>query len=36
VKALVFTGPGVLELQDVAEPEVAEGDVLVQASASRR
>jgi threonine dehydrogenase-like Zn-dependent dehydrogenase len=30
VKALVFTGPGVLELQDVAEPEVAEGDVLVQ------
>jgi len=26
----VFTGPGVLELQDVAEPEVAEGDVLVQ------
>lgn len=26
----MFTGPGVLELQDVAEPEVAEGDVLVQ------
>lgn len=30
MKALVFTGPGVLEVQDVAEPEVAEGDVLVQ------
>jgi threonine dehydrogenase-like Zn-dependent dehydrogenase len=29
VKALVFTGPGKLELQDVAEPEVADGDVLV-------
>jgi threonine dehydrogenase-like Zn-dependent dehydrogenase len=29
VKALVFTGPGVLEMQDVAEPGVADGDVLV-------
>jgi len=29
VKALVFTGPGRVELRDVPEPEVAGGDVLV-------
>jgi 2-desacetyl-2-hydroxyethyl bacteriochlorophyllide A dehydrogenase len=29
VKALVFTGPGRMEMQDVPEPEVADGDVLV-------
>jgi threonine dehydrogenase-like Zn-dependent dehydrogenase len=29
VKALVFTGPGMLELRDVPEPDVADGDVLV-------
>jgi len=34
VKALVFTGPGTLELLDVAEPEVADGEVLVQVRAA--
>ena len=29
MKALVFTGPGALELHDVPEPELADGDVLV-------
>jgi threonine dehydrogenase-like Zn-dependent dehydrogenase len=29
VKALVFTGPGALEMHDVPEPELADGDVLV-------
>ncbi|WP_187414718.1 alcohol dehydrogenase catalytic domain-containing protein [Nonomuraea sp. PA05] len=29
MKALVFTGPGVVEPQDVPEPEVARGEVLV-------
>jgi threonine dehydrogenase-like Zn-dependent dehydrogenase len=29
VKALVFTGPGSVEMQDVPEPEPADGDVLV-------
>jgi threonine dehydrogenase-like Zn-dependent dehydrogenase len=29
VKALVFTGPGLLELHDVPEPEVSDGEVLV-------
>ncbi len=29
MKALVFTGPGRLELQDVPEPQAAEGEVLV-------
>ncbi len=29
MKALVFTGPGMLELRDVPEPDVADGDVLV-------
>ncbi len=29
MKALVFTGPGVVELQDVPEPRVAAGEVLV-------
>ena len=34
MKALVFTGPGTLELLDVAEPEVADGEVLVQVRAA--
>ena len=29
MKALVFTGPGALEMHDVPEPELADGDVLV-------
>jgi threonine dehydrogenase-like Zn-dependent dehydrogenase len=29
VKALVFTGPGALEMHDVPEPELADGEVLV-------
>jgi threonine dehydrogenase-like Zn-dependent dehydrogenase len=29
MKALVFTGPGAVEMRDVPEPEVAEGDILV-------
>jgi threonine dehydrogenase-like Zn-dependent dehydrogenase len=29
MKALVFTGPGTVEMQDVPEPEVASGDVLI-------
>ena len=29
MKALVFTGPGAVEVLDVPEPEVAEGEVLV-------
>jgi threonine dehydrogenase-like Zn-dependent dehydrogenase len=29
VRALVFTGPGAMELLDMPEPDVAEGDVLV-------
>jgi len=29
VKALVFTGPGALEMHDVPEPELTDGDVLV-------
>ena len=29
MKALVFTGPGMLELHDVPEPEVSDGEVLV-------
>jgi len=35
VKALVFTGPGTLELLDVGEPEVADGEVLVHVRAAR-
>jgi threonine dehydrogenase-like Zn-dependent dehydrogenase len=34
VKALVFTGPGTLELLDVGEPEVADGEILVQVRAA--
>ena len=34
MKALVFTGPGTLELLDVAEPEVADGEVLVHVRAA--
>ena len=34
MKALVFTAPGTLELLDVAEPEVADGEVLVQVRAA--
>jgi threonine dehydrogenase-like Zn-dependent dehydrogenase len=29
MKALVFTGPGAVEMREVPEPEMAEGDVLV-------
>jgi len=29
MKALVFTGPGTVQMQDVPEPEVAPGDVLI-------
>jgi threonine dehydrogenase-like Zn-dependent dehydrogenase len=29
MKALVFTGPGTVEVLDVPEPEVADGEVLV-------
>lgn len=29
MKALVFTGPGTVEMQDVPEPVVADGDVLI-------
>jgi threonine dehydrogenase-like Zn-dependent dehydrogenase len=34
VKALVFTGPGTVELLDVGEPEVANGEVLVHVRAA--
>jgi len=34
VKALVFTGPGTVELLDVPEPDPAPGDVLVQVRAA--
>ena len=34
MKALVFTGPGTLELLDVGEPEVAAGEVLVHVRAA--
>ncbi|HUR04881.1 MAG TPA: alcohol dehydrogenase catalytic domain-containing protein [Nonomuraea sp.] len=34
MKALVFTGPGVVELQDAPEPEVGAGEVLVHVTAS--
>ncbi|MBU2693675.1 zinc-binding dehydrogenase [Pimelobacter sp. 30-1] len=34
MKALVFTGPGVVELQDVAEPVAGEGEVEIQVVAS--
>lgn len=34
MKALVFTGPGTLEVLDVAEPEVAGGEVLVHVRAA--
>ncbi len=34
MKALVFTGPGRLELQDVPEPQAADGDVLVHVRAA--
>jgi threonine dehydrogenase-like Zn-dependent dehydrogenase len=34
VKALVFTGPGTVELLDVGEPEVADGEVLVHVRAA--
>ena len=29
MRALVFTGPGAVELRDVPEPQLAEGDVLI-------
>ena len=34
MKALVFTGPGTLELLDAGEPEVADGEVLVHVRAA--
>jgi threonine dehydrogenase-like Zn-dependent dehydrogenase len=36
VKALVFTAPGTVELLDVGEPEVADGEVLVHVLAAGR
>ncbi|MFI0419615.1 alcohol dehydrogenase catalytic domain-containing protein [Spongiactinospora sp. 9N601] len=34
MRALVFTGPGTVEMRDVAEPEVGAGEVLVHVMAS--
>jgi threonine dehydrogenase-like Zn-dependent dehydrogenase len=34
VRALVFTAPGVVEMQDVDEPQPAEGDVVVEVKGS--
>jgi threonine dehydrogenase-like Zn-dependent dehydrogenase len=34
VRALVFTGPGAMELLDVPEPDLADGDVLVHVRAA--